>query len=195
MNPRILIITDGDDLHSIAVSEALSIHGIEATLWPTADFPTRSEETFHFEGFQRSVLIKGASFSLNDDKFDVVWRRRPSYVLDADLLHPSDRAFADAECGMFRRSSLSLLSPQAFWVNPPQGAARASSKMIQHQASIAVGLQMPETLYSNSPHEVRSFIRTRGGSSCLQAVSPYRVERWNSLVHALHGTPFRRISY
>ena len=173
MQPRILIVTDADDVHAIAVNEALAIRGVDATLWLSSDFPSRSEETFHFEQSHRSLRIKGGEgFLIEDEEFDVVWRRRPAYVLDSSLLHPSDRAFADAECGMFRRSLLSLLAPRAFWVNSSQGAARASSKMIQHQAAASVGLRMPETLYTNSPDEVRSFVRKKCGKVVYKPFLP-----------------------
>jgi hypothetical protein len=163
MGRRILILTEADDVHAIAVSEALARRGVEATLWPTANFPMKAEETIHFNGSKRGLRIKTAGLALRNPTFDVVWRRRPGYVLDATLLNPADRQFADAECGMFRRSLLAVLAPEAFWVNAPEGAARASSKIVQHQAAANVGLQMPETLYTNSPREVRAFIKRKDG--------------------------------
>ena len=119
MSPRILIITNTGDTHSIAVAEALSSLGCEATLWVTSDFPTRSEETLHFKHESATEFrIEGAGFNLSNPVFDVVWRRRPAYVLNSDDLHPADREFANSECGIFRSSFVSLLSPQAFWINP-----------------------------------------------------------------------------
>ncbi len=164
MNPKILILTDAEDVHAIAVGEALRLRGVEPTIWATSDFPTRAEETLHFDRELRSeIRIEGVGLSLQSPAFDVVWRRRPAYVLDPELLHPADRIFADTECGLFRRSLLELLAPAAFWVNPIQGAARTGSKMTQHYAAGQVGLRMPETLYTNSPGEVREFIRRKGG--------------------------------
>src|SRR5947199_9633707 len=60
-------------------------------------------------------------------------------------------------------SLLKVLAPQAYWVNRPQSTARASSKILQHQAAANLGLRMPETLYTNSPREVRTFIRRKQG--------------------------------
>lgn len=173
MGPRILILTEADDVHAIAAAEAITLKGAEATLWATSDFPTRTEETLRFDrGCLRSLAIEGPQFSLRSPTFDVVWRRRPSYVIDRDQLHPADRAFAEAECGMFQRSILQILAPQAFWVNPPSGAARASSKILQHQAAVAVGLQMPETLYTNSAREVRAFAASKAGRVIYKPFSP-----------------------
>jgi hypothetical protein len=173
VNRKALILTDADDIHAIAVAEALAIFGIDSMLWATADFPTRAEETLHFDDkLQRSIRIEGVDFSLRDSAFDVVWRRRPAYLLDPSLLHPADRAFADSECSIFRNSLVHILAPQAFWVNPAKNAARADSKMLQHQACATVGLRMPETLYTNSPREVRSFVRRKRGNVIYKPFLP-----------------------
>jgi glutathione synthase/RimK-type ligase-like ATP-grasp enzyme len=180
-NPRILILTDADDVHAIAVVEALRLRGVEATLWATSDFPTRSEETFHYdEEFRSAFRVEGVDFSLHDSCFDVVWRRRPAFVIEPELIHPSDRVFVETECGIFRRSLLHLLAPGAFWVNPIDGAAKAGSKMIQHQAAAKVGLQMPETLYTNSPGEVRAFIRRKRGGIIYK---PFLSTGWSDGTH------------
>ena len=173
MRPHILILTEADDVHAIAVGEALRLRGAEPTVWATSDFPTRSEETIHFaESPQSTLRIEAPHLSLSDPKFDVVWRRRPAFVLDPDALHPADRAFAESECSVFRRSLMNLLAPQAFWVNPLPGVVRAGSKIMQHQAAVSVGLRMPETLYTNSPHEVRAFIRRKSGSVIYKPFLP-----------------------
>jgi hypothetical protein len=161
MKNRILILTEGDDVHAVAVAEALALRGAEAVLWSMSDFPMKAEETIHFD--QKKPGIRATNLPFRNFRFDTVWRRRPGYVLDSAALNPADRQFADAECGMFRRSLLAVLAPEAFWVNSPESAARASSKIVQHAAAIRVGLQMPETLYTNSPQEVRAFLKRKDG--------------------------------
>ncbi len=159
MAKRILILTEANDIHAIAVAEALDRKGAAVTLWATSDFPTRSDEAVHYgANGVKSLRVRGPDLDLENPAFDVVWRRRPVYVLDRDSLHPADRAFADGECGMFRRSLLRILAPDAFWVNPVEGAALAGSKLLQHEAAAAVGLRMPETLITNNPQEIRQFL-------------------------------------
>lgn len=180
MNPKILIITEAEDVHAIAVAEALALRGIAATVWATSDFPTCAEETLHFKGdSQSSLLIEGTDFSLRDPQFNIVWRRRPAFVVDPDI-HPADRTFAEGECGIFRRSLFNFLSPEAFWINPLQGVARAGSKMLQHQAAVVVGLRMPETLYTNSPREVRAFLHRKDGNVIYK---PFLPTGWSDGVH------------
>lgn len=164
MSRNILILTDADDVHALAVAEALAIYGIEPMIWATADFPTRAEETLHFDGGPSGTLkVESVNLSFHDPSFGVVWRRRPAYQLDSSLLHPADRAFAETECSIFRTSLVNVLARHAFWVNPPGAASRAGSKMLQHHTAVGIGLRMPETLYTNSPREVRSFIRRKNG--------------------------------
>lgn len=90
--------------------------------------------------------------------------RRPLTQPDSEILHPADRVFARQHCETFRRSLLQLLAPAAFrWVNHPQASNQASQKILQHRAALSCGLQMPDTLYSNNPEEIRHFIASEGG--------------------------------
>lgn len=159
MRTRVLILTEAEDIHAIAVAEALNRKGASVTLWATSDFPTHADETVRYgSDGARSIHLRGADLHLENPAFDVVWRRRPSYAVDHASLHPADRAFAEAECGMFRRSLFRLISPGAFWVNPMEGAALAGSKILQHEAASKAGLRMPDTLFTNSPEEIRNFL-------------------------------------
>jgi len=159
LEKRILIITQADDFHAIAVAEALERKRANVTLWATSDFPARADESAHFStDGKKSIRIRGTTLDLLDPVFDVVWRRRPTYVIDRKALHPADRVFADTECSLFRNSLYRLLAPDAFWVNPVEEAARAGSKLLQQEAAGKVGLTMPETLFTNSPGEIREFL-------------------------------------
>lgn len=101
--------------------------------------------------------------TLINPSFDTVWRRRPSYAIDKSRIHPADREFVDWECNVFRRSLFHLIAPSAFWVNPPETAIQAGYKILQHQVAWELGIQTPDTLYSNDPQQLRTFIRDHGG--------------------------------
>lgn len=171
----VLIITELGDVHAYAVAEALRRKGVQVVLWHTADFPTRSGETILFEGGARRMNIEGPDLSLSDFGFRTIWHRRPSYVIDESALHPADREFADLECSAFRRSLFSLLGQQAFWVNPPDAAARANRKPLQHDMAMDLGFSTPATLYTNEPPEIRAFIERQGGRIVYK---PFRGMAW-----------------
>jgi len=163
MPSSILILSQPGDLHAYAVAEALERKGTVPVLWHTAGFPTQTRETVRFEQGRKHVSLRGPELDLADPMFGTIWNRRPSYFLDDSRLHPADREFADLECKGFRKSILSVISPGAFWVNPYGASRRARLKMVQHEAAIDVGLETPDSLYTNDPDAVRAFIRHHGG--------------------------------
>lgn len=172
MTTRILILTAAEDFHAVAVAEALERKQATVVLWATSDFPTRSEESVYLDqAGARSLRVRGVGLELVDPVFDVTWRRRPTHVVNHQALHPADLAFAEAECSVFRRSLYRLLAPSSFWVNPPDAAARAGSKLLQHEVAARIGLKMPETLFTNSPREIRAFL-DRPGETIYKPLSP-----------------------
>lgn len=160
---HILILTGPEDVHAFAVREALLAKGGGVTLWQTPDFPSKSGESVLFEGGSEAIVAQGPELELKNPHFHAVWRRRPSYAVDWNKVHPSDRKFVDIECNIFRRSMLGLIAPGAFWVNPADAAISAGYKMLQHSAAAALGLKTPDTLYSNDPWQIRAFIQRHGG--------------------------------
>jgi hypothetical protein len=175
MKKEILILTEFGDAHAYAVAEALQRKGAAVTLWHTADFPTTADETILFEDGRRTLTVRGPALNLDRPRFHTVWHRRPCYVLDESRLHPADREFADLECGVFRRSLFNLLAPEAFWINPPDAAARAGRKPIQQNVAIEAGLRTPATLYTNDPEEIRGFLERHGGRIVYK---PFRGISW-----------------
>lgn len=172
---RILILTEPGDLHAYAVAEALRARGAEPLLYHTPDFPSRSGESVHFEAGEMKTDIEAPGMASLPRAVDTVWRRRPAYGLDEDILHPADRKFADQECTIFRHSFFTLLHPEAFWVNPHEGAIRAGRKLLQQRAATHLGLATPDTLFSNDPAQIRSFIRRHGGQIVYK---PFRPVSW-----------------
>lgn len=169
MTKNILILTELGDTHAYAVAEALERKGVDVTLWHTADFPSAAAESILFERGRRALSVRGPALDLAGSRFDTVWHRRPCYVLDEERLHPADREFADLECGVFRRSLFNLLAPEAFWINPPDAAARAGRKPLQQSTAMEVGLATPATLYTNDPEEIRGFLTRHGGRIVYKA--------------------------
>jgi glutathione synthase/RimK-type ligase-like ATP-grasp enzyme len=172
------------DIHAMAVAEGLRRKGAPHTLWHTADFPTRSEETISFSTGELAVIIKGPDLTVENQDFRTIWYRRPLTQPDTENLHPADRLFARHNCDTFRRSLLPLLGTRAFWVNPPAASDHASQKILQHKAALDCGFTMPDTLYSNDPDEIRRFIAHQGGQVIFKILTgaPWRDSntRWVS---------------
>ncbi len=168
MSTSILILSQPDDLHAYAVQTALEAKGQSPVLWHTSDFPMNAGESMRFAASEgrvsTSIRLRGPDFDLQDPHFDVVWNRRPTHYLDPLTLHPADRDFAEWSVRTSRQGLMQLLEASAFWVNP-QSAVRHGNKILQSYHASRVGLEVPETLYSNDPDEIRAFLRDQGGSA------------------------------
>lgn len=157
MDPRVLLLTQGDDSHAVAVAAALERKGVEGHLWYTSDFPQRDVETARFDGGRIGFAL--SAVSRPHDEFTTVWNRRPEYVIDKSLLHPADHEFADLNCRQFRKSLFDVLAPRAFWVNPHESVRRLT-KLLQAARAREVGLILPDTLFTNDPVAIREFLAT-----------------------------------
>jgi glutathione synthase/RimK-type ligase-like ATP-grasp enzyme len=170
----ILILSRPNDIHATAVAEALSRKGVECLLWHTGDFPTRATETVRFEKGRRSVRVRGPELEFSERDIGTVWNRRPAVVIDPRRIHPADHDYVDLGCRTFRRSLLDTLAPEAFWVNPHRAVER-TSKLRQHALALEVGLEVPDTVYTNDPGEIRAFLREHGGQI---AYKPFKMTAW-----------------
>ncbi|HXU29978.1 MAG TPA: hypothetical protein VN851_05310 [Thermoanaerobaculia bacterium] len=175
MPSEILILTQPGDIHAAAVAEALKRRGASPELWYSADFPHRSAESIRFRGAERRIAWRGPQGPRGNVRYDTVWRRRPAFAIDPTRLDPADVEFAQSEVEAFRHSILSLLAPEAFWVNAHDAARRASRKPLQHALALEVGLNVPDTLYGNDPEEIRAFLRDCGGQAIYK---PFRALPW-----------------
>ena len=178
----VLIVAHPADVHGVAVAHALRRKNYPVTYWHTTDFPSLATESISVSRRGTRIRAQGPGLLLDDADFKTVWHRRPRYELDRNLLHPADRTFAGTQCDVFRRGFLNLLSPGAFWVNPPSARHVANNKILQQQVALSCGLRVPETLYSNDPGEIRDFIAALGGSAIYKPLStaPWRdgSKRW-----------------
>lgn len=165
MTEHILILSIPGDLHAFAVAAALQRKGVRASIWLTSDYPNRAVE---------SILISQRGTSLEpcdingapiETTVDCVWNRRPRHKPPDDLVHPADRQFARMQCADFRMGFLSTLSLEAerrgaLCVNPWESCRKTENKIIQQHYATQAGFQIPETLYTNDPGRIRSFLRS-----------------------------------
>src|SRR3990167_2634060 len=157
---KYLIYTKPDDAHAVIVKLVLEELGHEVQLWFAADQPSLLTHSV-------SVNLHRTFWASSDhmpeyglSEFDVIWHRRVDQPkVPKHLTHPGDYTFVIRENRLFLDSITSLLSPQAWWVNDPLAARLANSKLLQLHLAKKCGLQIPATLCSNSPQDIKSFIK------------------------------------
>ncbi|HEV8695879.1 MAG TPA: hypothetical protein VGQ93_17085, partial [Lysobacter sp.] len=93
-----------------------------------------------------------------------VWLRRWYQPLASQNLHPADVKFAQNESNEFVRGVINLLGErERFWINPIAAKSRADRKPVQLLVAREVGLNTPDTLFSNDPEQIRRFFHEHDG--------------------------------
>ena len=156
---KFLIPTEADDTHAILAKIALEDMGHDVRFIFTADQPTI---------LKNSVLIDNDTYqwrstdkydSIVENDYDVVWwRRARSPYLPKSMTHPSDYKFTVRENTLFYESLTYNMAPKAWWVNTKDSATRANSKLHQLKIAAESGMNIPTTLCSNDPQDIRYFL-------------------------------------
>lgn len=154
----ILILSSPDDIHATAVKAILDQKGVENHILNLAEFPMAMEIGLAFATGAESVL----ALRLKDrTRIDVnrvrsIWWRRPQpFGFPQSLSDPVNRAFAQQESDFAFKGM--YLSANAYWVNDITRDMLASHKVWQLQTAARLGLEIPRTLITNSPEDVRRF--------------------------------------
>jgi len=169
---RILIPTFSGDMHATAVAIALERKGHEPILWHGTDFPTRQCGSIKISQHAHSWQVHGVELNEPAGPFDVVWFRRPTPAVVPQDLYPGDRQVAERSAEIFHRALWQLVAPEAFWVNPLGSRARADSKPIQLIEARRAGFNIPSTLISNDPAEIRGFLAENKGQTIYKTFRP-----------------------
>lgn len=154
----ILIISAPDDAHAIAVQKALHARGARNRTLNLVEFPLSMDIGIS--------LATGApsQFALrfrDGERLDfgnvrsVWWRRPQPFGFPPTLTDPIHRAFAHQESDFAFKGM--YLTSSACWINDITRDALASHKPYQLHVAKSIGLEIPRTLITNSPQDVRRF--------------------------------------
>ena len=129
--------------------------GVECIRWPTNTFPLKSSLAINF----REGAYAGAA-KIGERQFDFreirsAWYRHPApYAFPADL-SVDDRRFVEREVREAFAGFMQIA--QWFWVNHPDKARIAASKILQLKVAQSLGFEIPETLITNDSVEAELF--------------------------------------
>lgn len=111
----------------------------------------------------------------NDDSFDAVIFFAEKTFLLPEYISDKDKIFIETESKEFLNASNYFLGENVFWVNPPKSFARSALKPVQLKIASDVGFTIPDTLISNTPDDIASFVNDVGGQ-CI--VKPFNNMTW-----------------
>ena len=158
----ILIIGDPDDLHSRHIRNHVRALGEAATVVDFAAIANHARIVFDIgPGRRRSLLSVQEPLDLTDVR--TVWLRRPAMVQPpAAVTSPAARRFVRHEWSA-AVNGMAMAQDHLRWVNDPF-AQNGASKPLQLYRARQAGLDIPDTLITNDPQQVRDFVREHEGN-------------------------------
>ena len=167
-NGSVLIVSSTHDEHAAAVAAELDRRGVEHHLLDLAQFPEAVGLVLRYaSGESQAAELRGVSGADIDlSCVGAVWYRRPQpFGIPSILTRPSHRAFAyneahEAIAGLWQTLDV-------FWMNHPTRDEVAARKAYQLPVASACGLEIPRTLISNDPAEVRRFLAEPGSQEIV----------------------------
>lgn len=156
---QVLIPTQIEDYHALAVQLGLEQLGHRADRWFGTDFPQRQTAAFELSNAGGCAWrVNAEDLTLGEHRYDSVWYRRPNAPVLPDWLHADDVVFTRRENNEFYKGIWNCIERDAFWVNAPGSYTRASNKIVQLQLAIDCGLTIPDSLISNDPKRIKGFL-------------------------------------
>jgi glutathione synthase/RimK-type ligase-like ATP-grasp enzyme len=165
----ILILTNGDDATADWVCRALAKR---AYLRLDTD---RLPQSAVLRGNGRKVELKANGRWHRPDDFTGVWYRRPKGIRFPGRAPAGEKQHAAEEYTAVLEAFLVMI-PESRWINAPARNALAGHKLEQLKRAAALGFQVPKTLVTQDPAEVRRFWRSCGGDMILKPLSHGQVE-------------------
>lgn len=155
---NILITTDADDIHVMAIDWAINKLGGTCTKWYTADFPEKQKISINFRhGHPLHVDITGPDCSWESGKSSVVWFRRLPLSSLLTRMNQGDREIALRESESVIRGLIHSIAQNARWVNNPGAKLYGNNKIYQLTEALKVGFEIPNTYIGNNPSDIINF--------------------------------------
>lgn len=172
MVKTVLIITASFDPQADLLIAELRRRNVSCVRWNTYEFPLSSALTYcaSNDGFSAEIVSDGRTVDLASIG-SIWWQWDQPAGFPAEL-NPAERRFAEREAEL-AVNALPTIGNFA-WINHPTHERLANSKPAQLFAARMVGLEIPRTIISNNPDEVRRFIAAAPGQIVYKASSPPR---------------------
>ena len=154
MKTSLLITERFEPTADLLVAE-LRRREVPCVRWNLDQFPCGSALTYRACGdqFDAKIVTDGRTVHLDD--VGSIWCRGFTPAGLPDNMEDKERRFAETEAGRALAALLTIGS--VLWINNPERMRRANSKPAQLYAAQRIGFDIPATVITNDPDEVRAF--------------------------------------
>ena len=186
MTKTCLLITDQFEPTADLLLAELRQRNVPCVRWNLDRFPAGSSLTFRACDARFGAEIISDGRKVEVESVGSIWCRGFRASGLPDHLDAAERKFAEREAQ--RALDGLMTTATALWINHPQRQVLANSKPAQIFAAIQAGFEVPPTLISNDPQEVRQFIAESNGDIVYKALSQaLNLERGKALFTGLVG--------
>ena len=173
MRNQVLILTHSADHYVVErVQAALERRGAATRRFDTDLFPSEVRLSA-FVGGDRRALLRSGDVEIDLAGVAAVWARKIWAPRIDERVEPRLREGAVRESAAALAGVLDALRG-ARWIDPPEVVRAAENKLRQLRAAEAAGLEIPRTLLSNDPDEVRAF-KDANGEIVAKMLTPLSV--------------------
>jgi glutathione synthase/RimK-type ligase-like ATP-grasp enzyme len=173
MEPRIGIITYGDDPHGHLIKKKIEEqHGAWCCLIPSDELALRGGLTWSSQSETPALLPTIDGQTVDVRTLNAQWYRRTA--LKQTLPDGADAAYELHIIRSIERvlEGILLNAFQGRWVSHPIATRLAENKLVQLRAAQRAGLRIPATLVSQDPAHIRGFCAAHPGAIIKPVATP-----------------------
>ena len=176
LGASVLIVSNNRDAHVPLVTRILAERGVTFFVFNTEEFGEGVLGSFSLNS-RPGLFLDNGSVSVDLNQIRSVWYRRPE-LPELTHIHEQDaRKFAQHEQKAFLDGILASLDCR--WLSHPASIREAGHKLKQLGVARELGFNVPPTLISQSPQEIREFYESLACplAAKLVAKGPPRTDR------------------
>lgn len=166
----VLIESVPGDVHAWVVQAELQKRGHQVCLFLRQELSEARSASLGF-GAQQSAVVRGYGERVDLGDVRVVWHRRRRAPRAIREVVADDIDFVSRELDALCLA-IDAAPTSAFLINEPFAARRADVKTVQLAMAQRVGLDVPDTLVSNEPEDIRAFL-DRYADVIYKPLKPY----------------------
>ena len=171
LKEKIVVVTQESDSHADVIITKLKALGHEVVRFDTADIPTESLVSMGIGASGYSARLNIPKYDLNLDFKTVksIWWRKPRTPVLPTGLTARENRFARQELTTVINGLWAALD--CYWMSFPGKLREAGWKFGQLKLAAALGFDVPKTLITSDPDELRRFVKMCGGKVVFKVLS------------------------
>jgi glutathione synthase/RimK-type ligase-like ATP-grasp enzyme len=167
MTKKVLIVSHEKDGSAKLIMQRLDEIGQPHHLVDLGSYPNSMQGAISISNCPSgNMVMRTANYSFTSNDVKSIWWRRPRGQVRPPVIGSANK-YTELESEIFTNSFFSLLDRGVLWVSDPEKTRIANHKPLQLKKAVEIGFQIPNTLITNDPQEVCSFLESNPGMAII----------------------------